>query len=67
MDWTSVEDGFPAEDQECILLCMKPDGALVQAVGYRINGKWELELEGADTAAWQVRRWAPFAPTRKLG
>jgi len=67
MQWTSVEDGFPDEDQECVLVCMKPDGSLVQAVGFRIDGKWEIELEGADTRGWHVRRWMPFGPTRRIG
>ena len=67
MQWTSVEDGFPDEGQECVLVCMKPDGSLVQAVGFRVDGKWEIELEGAHIGGWHVRRWMPFAPTRKIG
>ncbi len=66
MTWTSVEDGIPSDGEECVLVCMQPDGSLVQAVGYRENGKWIIEGQDSDSG-WKIRRWMPFAPTRRTG
>ena len=66
MTWTSVEDGLPSAGEECVLVCMKPDGSLVQAVGYRDNGEWIIEGQDSDSG-WKIRRWMPFAPARRTG
>lgn len=66
MTWTSVEDGLPDEGEECVLVCMQQDGSLVQAVGYRDNGKWIIEGQDPDPG-WKIRRWMSFAPARKTG
>jgi len=45
---------------------MQPDGSLVQAVGYRDNGKWVIVGQDSDPG-WKIRRWMLFAPVRKTG
>jgi hypothetical protein len=66
MPWTSVHDGLPNEGEECFLACMLPDGSVVEAIGYLLNGKWVIEAEDSEHRSWDVRRWMPFTPARRL-
>lgn len=64
MAWTSVEEALPGEGLECVLVCMLPDGSVVQAVGYRLDGKWVIDAQ--DPAGWKVRRWMPLVRAQKI-
>jgi len=63
MRWTSVSDGLPEEGVECLLSCMRADGALVELIGYIENGKWVIEGDGTDIT---IRHWSLFAAQRKI-
>jgi hypothetical protein len=63
MLWTSVSDGLPEEGVECLLSCMRTDGALLELIGYLQNGKWVIEGDCPDIT---VRYWSLFAAQRKI-
>lgn len=66
MLWTSISDRLPEEGVECLLSCMKADGALVELIGYLQDGKWVIEANDPEQNNVTVRHWRPFAAERKV-
>jgi len=66
MFWTSISDRLPEAGVECLLSCMKADGALVELIGYLQDGKWIIEADNPEQKNVTVRLWMPFAAQRKI-
>lgn len=66
MPWTSVFDSLPDQGQECLLMCLAPDGSLREVVGYWLDGKWVIEGEQSSRGDWVVRSWMSFTVAPKI-